>query len=83
MFLITSSVFFLFKPFITQLKLAILEKTAYISAFFTTGSGLNLTLILKPLYITIIDTNIIKPLNNSTKEPLNLFLCLFNAKKTY
>jgi hypothetical protein len=40
-------------------------------------------LILKPLYVTVINTNVIKPLNNSTKEPLNLFLCLFNAKETY
>jgi hypothetical protein len=83
MFLITSFVFFLFKPFITQLKLAILKKTAYISVFFVTGSGLSLVLILKPLYITVTDTNVIKPLNNSIKEPLNLFLCLFNAGKTY
>jgi hypothetical protein len=83
MFLITSFVFFLFKSFITQLKLATLEKTAYTSAFSATDSGLNLALILKPLYITVIDTNIIRPLSNSTKELLNLFLCLFNAKKTY
>jgi hypothetical protein len=83
MFLIISFVFFLFKPFITQLKLTILKKTAYISAFFIISSGLNLALILKPLYITIINTNIIRPLSNNTKEPLNLFLCLFNAKKTY
>jgi hypothetical protein len=83
MFLITSSVFFLFKSYITQLKLIILEKTAYISASFTTGFSLNLILILKPLYITVINTNVIKPLSNSTKEPLNLYLCLFNAKKTY
>jgi hypothetical protein len=76
MFLITSSVFFLFKPFITQLKLAISEKTAYISAFFATGFSLNLALILKLLYITIINTNVIKPLNNSTKELLNLFFLL-------
>jgi hypothetical protein len=48
-----------------------------------TNSGLNLALILKPLYITIININIIRLLNNGTKEPLNLFLCLFNAKKTY
>jgi hypothetical protein len=83
MFLTTSFVFFLFKPLITQLKLAISEKTAYISVFFVTDSGLSLVLILKPLYITIINTNVIRPLNNSTKELLNLFLCLFNAKKTY
>jgi hypothetical protein len=83
MFLITSFVFFLFKPLITQPKLATLEKTAYTSAFPATGSGLNLTLILKPLYTTVIDINVIRPLNNSTKEPLNLFLCLFNAKETY
>jgi hypothetical protein len=48
-----------------------------------TSSSLNLTLILKPLYVTVINTNIIKPLNNNTKELLNLFPCLFNAKKTY
>jgi hypothetical protein len=83
MFLIISFVFFLFKPFITQPKLATLEKTAYISVFLITGSGLSLVLILKPLYITITDTNATKPLNNSTKEPLNLFLYLFNTKKTY
>jgi hypothetical protein len=83
MFLITSFVFFLFKPLITQLKLTILKKTAYISTSLTTDSGLNLTLILKPLYITVINTNVIRPLNNSTKELLNLFFCLFNARKTY
>jgi hypothetical protein len=83
MFLITNFVFFLFKPFITQLKLATLEKTAYISVFLITSSDLSLVLILKPLYITVTDTNVIKPLNNGTKEPLNLFLCLFNTKETY
>jgi hypothetical protein len=83
MFLTTSFVFFLFKPFITQLKLATLEKTAYTSVFLITSSGLSLVLILKPLYITVINANITRPLNNSTKEPLNLFLCLFNVKKTY
>jgi hypothetical protein len=83
MFLITSFVFFLFKPLITQLKLAIPEKTAYTSVSFVTGSGLSLMLILKPLYVTVIDANVTRPLNNSTKEPLNLFLCLFNVKKTY
>jgi hypothetical protein len=83
MFLIISFVFFLFKPFITQLKLVTLEKTAFISVFSATDSGLNLALILKPLYVTVINTNIIRPLSNSTKEPLNLFLCLFNVKKTY
>jgi hypothetical protein len=83
MFLITSFIFFLFKPLITQSKLATSEKTVYTSASLITSSGLNLTLILKPLYVTVIDTNVIKPLNNSTKELLNLFLCLFNAKKTY
>jgi hypothetical protein len=83
MFLITSFVFYLFKPHITQPKLATLGKTAYTSASFTTGSGLNLALILKHLYVTVIDTNVIRPLSNSTKEPLNLFLCLFNAKETY
>jgi hypothetical protein len=83
MFLITSFIFFLFKPFITQPKLAILEKTVYISVFLVTGSGLSLVLILKPLYVTVIDTNVTRPLNNSIKEPLNLFLCLFNAKETY
>jgi hypothetical protein len=83
MFLIISSVFFLFKPFTTQLKLATSEKTAFISASLTTSSGLNLTLILKPLYIIIIDTNVIRPLNNNIKELLNLFLCLFNVKEIY
>jgi hypothetical protein len=83
MFLITSSVFFLFKPLITQLKLATLEKTAYISVFSATSSGLNLILTLKPLYTTVINTNVIRPLSNSTKELLNLFLCLFNVKETY
>jgi hypothetical protein len=83
MFLTTSFVFFLFKSFITQLKLTILEKTAYISVSLATGFSLSLVLILKPLYITVTDINITRPLNNSTKEPLNLFLCLFNAKKTY
>jgi hypothetical protein len=83
MFLTTNFVFFLFKPFITQPKLATLEKTAYISVFFATGSGLSLVLILKPLYITVTNTNVTRPLNNSTKEPLNLFLCLFNAKEIY
>jgi hypothetical protein len=83
MFLITSSGFFLFKPLITQPKLATLKKTAYTSAFSATSSGLNLVLTLKPLYITIININTIKPLNNNTKELLNLFLCLFNAKKIY
>jgi hypothetical protein len=73
----------LFKPFITQLKLAILEKTAYTSVFFMTNSGLSLVLILKPLYITVININITRPLNNSTKEPLNLFFNLFNTKETY
>jgi hypothetical protein len=83
MFLIISSVFFSFKSLITQLKLVILEKTAFISVFFITSSGLNLALILKPLYITVINTNVIRPLSNSTKELLNFFLCLFNAKETY
>jgi hypothetical protein len=83
MFLIISSGFFLFKPLITQPKLTTLEKTAYTSAFFTTDSGLNLVLTLEPLYITVINTNAIKPLSNNTKEPLNLFFCLFNTKKTY
>jgi hypothetical protein len=83
MFLIISFVFFIFKPFITQLKLTILKKTAYISASLITGFNLSLVLILKPLYITVINTNVTKPLNNSTKKPLNLFLCLFNVKKTY
>jgi hypothetical protein len=83
MFLITSFVFFLFKPFITQLKLVTLEKTVYTSVSFVTSSGLSLMLILKPLYTTVTDANATKPLNNSTKEPLNLFFCLFNAKKTY
>jgi hypothetical protein len=83
MFLIISFVFFLFKPLITQLKLATSEKTAYISVSLATSSSLSLVLILKPLYITITDVNVTKPLNNSTKELLNLFLCLFNAKETY
>jgi uncharacterized membrane protein YcgQ (UPF0703/DUF1980 family) len=83
MFLIISSVFFLFKPLITQSKLATLEKTAYTSASLMTDSSLNLALILKPLYVTVINVNVIKLLSNSTKELLNLFLCLFNAKKTY
>jgi hypothetical protein len=83
MFLIISFVFFLFKPLITQLKLTTLEKTAYISVSLATGSGLSLVLILEPLYATVTDTNVTRPLNNSTKEPLNLFLCLFNAKETY
>ena len=83
MFLITSSVFFLFKPFITQPKLATLEKTAYTSAFSATGFGLNLVLTLKPLYATVINANATRPLSNGTKEPLNLFLCLFNAGETY
>jgi hypothetical protein len=83
MFLITSFVFFLFKPLITQPKLAISEKTAYTSVSLTTDSDLSLILIQKPLYATVTDTNITKPLNNNTKEPLNLFLCLFNVKKTY
>jgi hypothetical protein len=83
MFLIISSVFFLFKPLTTQLKLATLEKTAFISASSTTGFGLNLALILKPLYVTVINANVIRPLNNSTKEPLNLFFCLFNVGETY
>jgi hypothetical protein len=83
MFLIISFIFFLFKPLITQSKLTILRKTAYTNASLITGSGLNLALILKPLYITIINTNVIRPLSNNTKEFLNLFLCLFNAKKTY
>jgi hypothetical protein len=83
MFLITSFVFFLFKPFITQPKLVILEKTAYISVFLATGFGLSLVLILKPLYVTVTNANATRPLNNSTKKPLNLFLCLFNVKETY
>jgi hypothetical protein len=83
MFLITSFVFFLFKPLITQLKLITLEKTAYISVFFVTSSGLSLVLILELLYTTVTDTNATIPLNNSIKKPLNLFLCLFNAKEIY
>jgi hypothetical protein len=83
MFLIISFVFFLFKPFITQPKLATLEKTAYTSVSPATDSGLSLVLILKPLYATVTDANVTRPLNNSTKEPLNLFLCLFNVKETY
>jgi hypothetical protein len=83
MSLITISAFFSFKPFITQLKLATLAKTAYISPSFATGSGLNLVLILKPLYITTININITRLLSNSIKKPLNLFLCLFNVRETY
>jgi hypothetical protein len=83
MFLTISFVFFLFKPLITQPKLATLEKTAYISVSFITSSGLSLVLILEPLYVTVTDTNVTRPLNNGTKEPLNLFLSLFNAKETY
>jgi hypothetical protein len=83
MFLITSFVFFLFKPFTTQPKLAILEKTAYTSVSFMTSSGLSLVLILEPLYVTVTNVNTTRPLNNSTKEPLNLFLCLFNVRETY
>jgi hypothetical protein len=60
-----------------------LKKTAYISAFFITGSGLSLILILKPLYITVINTNVTRPLSNNTKKPLNLFFYLFNIKGTY
>jgi hypothetical protein len=82
-FLIISFVFFLFKPLITQPKLAILRKTAYISVSFTTGFGLSLVLILKPLYITVTNTNVTRPLNNGIKEPLNLFFCLFNIKEIY
>jgi hypothetical protein len=83
MFLITSSVFFSFKPFITQLKLAISEKTAYTSASSTTGFGLNLVLILKPLYITVIDINVIRLLNNSIKELLNLFFFAYLTLKKH
>jgi hypothetical protein len=83
MFLIISFVFFLFKPFTTQLKLATLKKTAYTSVFFTTGFGLSLVLILKPLYVIVTDINVTRLLNNSTKKPLNLFLYLFNVKETY
>jgi hypothetical protein len=76
MFLITSFIFFSFKSFITQLKLAILGKTAYISVFFVIGFGISLVLILKPLYITVINANVTKLLNNSTKKPLTLFFLL-------
>jgi hypothetical protein len=48
-----------------------------------TSFGLSLVLILKPLYATVTNTNVTKPLNNSTKELLNLFLCLFNAREIY
>jgi hypothetical protein len=48
-----------------------------------TSFGLSLVLILKPLYITVTDVNVTRPLNNGTKEPLNLFFCLFNIKETY
>jgi hypothetical protein len=83
MFLITSFVFFLFKPLTTQPKLATPEKTAYISVSLATGSSLSLVLILEPLYVTVTNANVTRPLNNGTKEPLNLFLCLFNTKETY
>jgi hypothetical protein len=83
MFLIISSVFFLFKPLITQLKLVTLKKTAFTNAFFITGFSLNLALILKPLYVTVININVIRLLSNSIKELLNLFFYLFNARKTY
>jgi hypothetical protein len=83
MFLITSFVFFLFKPLITQPKLAILGKTAYTSVFLITGFGLSLVLILEPLYTTVTDINITKPLNNNIKELLNLFFCLFNVEEIY
>jgi hypothetical protein len=48
-----------------------------------TDSGLSLILILKPLYITVTNVNVTRPLNNSTKEPLNLFFCLFNVREIY
>jgi hypothetical protein len=48
-----------------------------------TSFNLSLVLILKPLYITVTNTNVTRPLNNSTKELLNLFLCLFNIKEIY
>jgi hypothetical protein len=83
MFLTISFVFFLFKPLTTQPKLATSEKTAYISVSLATGSSLSLVLILEPLYVTVTDVNATRPLNNSTKESLNLFLCLFNVKETY
>jgi hypothetical protein len=73
----------LFKSLITQPKLATLKKTAYISVSFATGFGLSLVLILELLYVTVTDANVTKPLNNGIKEPLNLFLYLFNARKTY
>jgi hypothetical protein len=47
MFLITSFVFFLFKPLTTQPKLATSEKTAYTSVSLATGFGLSLVLILQ------------------------------------
>jgi hypothetical protein len=71
----------LFKPFITQLKLATLKKTTYTSVFFITDFSLSLVLILKPLYITITNTNITKPLNNGIKKPLNLFFAYLTLKK--
>jgi hypothetical protein len=73
MFLITSFIFFLFKPLITQSKLAILKKTTYISVFLATSSSLSLILILKPWYITVINVNVIRPLNNSTKKTFKPF----------
>jgi hypothetical protein len=83
MFLIISFVFFLFKPFTTQPKLITLKKTVFTSVSLATGFSLNLALILKPLYVIVIDANVIRPLSNGTKEPLNPFLCLFNVKETY
>jgi hypothetical protein len=83
MSLITSFAFFLFKPFITQPKLAPLVKPAYISPSPITSSGLSLVLIPESLYITVININVTRPLNNNTKKQLNLLFFLFNAKKTY
>jgi hypothetical protein len=60
-----------------------LRKNAYTSVSLATSSGLSLVLILEPLYVTVIDVNTTRALNNSTKELLNLFLCLFNGKETY
>jgi hypothetical protein len=81
MFLTTSFFFFLFKPFITQLKLATSEKTAYINVSLITSSSLSLVLILKPLYVIVIDTNTTRPLNNNIKKPLNSFFVYLTLKK--
>jgi hypothetical protein len=45
------------------------------------SSGLSLVLILKPLYITVININATRPLSNNTKKPLNLFFVYLILKK--